>query len=71
MCAFRVEGKRTKTKKNRKDKEMEIKEFKEGTRVHMNDEPETNSGTITAIGGSRAHVSWDSDRGAAKAITIP
>jgi hypothetical protein len=59
MCAFRVEGKRTRTKKNRKDKEMEVKEFKEGTRVHMNDEPETNSGTITAIGGSRAHVSWD------------
>ena len=38
---------------------MEIKEFKVGTRVHMNDEPEENVGTITALGCSRAHVSWD------------
>ena len=38
---------------------MEFKEFKIGTKVHMNDEPETNSGTITMLGGSRARVSWD------------
>ena len=38
---------------------MEIKEFKVGSRVHMNDEPEENGGTITALGCSRAHVSWD------------
>lgn len=38
---------------------MEIKEYKVGTRVHMNDEPEENVGTITALGCSRAHVSWD------------
>lgn len=38
---------------------MVVKEFKVGTRVHMNDEPEGNSGTITALGCARAHVSWD------------
>lgn len=37
---------------------MKIKEFKVGSRVHMNDEPVENCGTITALGCSRAHVSW-------------
>ena len=37
----------------------EIKEFKVGTRVHMNDEPETNCGTITDMFGGGARVSWD------------
>ena len=38
---------------------MEVKTFKVGTRVHMNDEPEANGGTITMLGGCLASVSWD------------
>ena len=52
-------GRQNKDKDKREDKAMEVKTFKVGTRVHMNDEPEANSGTITMLGGSRARVSWD------------